>query len=71
MFAIRNIAARKGNVPNGLLEQAKNLLSTCRVVPLTNLSIEKRKKLGLPSIKSASPEIIRKLVKGTMLSKFV
>jgi heterodisulfide reductase subunit C len=71
MFAIRNIAVSRGNVPNGLVEQGKNLLSTSQVVPLTNLAIEKRRKLGLPPIKFASPEIIRKLLKGTELSKLV
>jgi len=69
MFAIRNIAVSQGNVPKGLVEQARNLLSSGQVVPLTHLAIEKRKKLGLPEIEFAPPEVVQNLLKKTRLGK--
>jgi heterodisulfide reductase subunit C len=70
MFAIRNLSVEQGNVPRELGEQARNLVSTGQVVPLTHLAIEKRKKLGLPTIQFAPRELIKKLLKGTRLGKF-
>jgi heterodisulfide reductase subunit C len=70
MFAIRNMSVEQGNVPRELVDQARNLVSTGQVVPLTHLAIEKRKKLGLPPIKFASRELIQKLLEGTRLGKF-
>nr|MDO8097847.1 4Fe-4S dicluster domain-containing protein [Candidatus Njordarchaeota archaeon] len=69
MFAIRNIAVSQGNVPKGLVEQARNLLSSGQVVPLTHLAIEKRRKLGLPKIEFAPPEVVQNLLKKTRLGK--
>lgn len=69
MFAIRNIAVSHGNVPEGLVEQARNLLSTGQVVPLTHLAIEKRRRLGLPQVGFAPREVVQKLLRKTRLGK--
>jgi heterodisulfide reductase subunit C len=71
MFAIRNIAAAQNNVPEGLIEQARSLVSTGQVVPLTHLATEKRKELGLPQLEVVSPKVIQKLLKDTRLSSVV
>ncbi len=69
MFAIRNMSVEQGNVPKELMEQAKNLVSTGQVVPITNLALEKRQRLKLPPIEFASREVVQKLLRQTRLSK--
>jgi len=50
MFAIRNLAVKEGNVPTGVVTQARSLFETGRVVNPVKTIISKREKLGLIKI---------------------
>jgi heterodisulfide reductase subunit C len=50
MFAIKNLAAREGCVPGGLIAQKSLLKEHGRLYEITEFENEKREKLGLPPI---------------------
>ena len=56
VFAIRSLAAREGDIPEGVVEQAKNLLDTGRLVPTTEFMLRQRKTLGLPEISMSAKD---------------
>jgi heterodisulfide reductase subunit C len=71
MFAIRNIAVKEGNVPAGVIAQARNLIKTGRVVNLTSFMMRKRQKMGLSKGPSTATEDVQKILKKTALDKIV
>ena len=71
MFAIRNLALREGNVPDGFVDQAGNLIETGRVVTPTRMMIKKREKLGLSKGPSTAIEDVQKILKKTALDKMI
>ena len=71
MFAIRNLALREGNAPDGFVAQAGNLIETGRVVTPTRMMIKKREKLGLSKGPSTAIEDVQKILKKTALDKMI
>jgi heterodisulfide reductase subunit C len=71
MFAIRNLAVREGNVPDGFAAQAGNLIETGRVVTPTMMMNKKREKLGLSKGPSTATEEVQKILKKIGLDKMM
>lgn len=71
MFAIRNLAVKQGNVPSGVIAQARNLYQTGRVInPVRSILIQ-REKLGLSKIPSTNVEDVQKILRKTALDKII
>jgi len=68
MFAIRNLAVREGNVPAGVVAQAKSLLDTGRVVNPVRTTIMEREREGLAEI-TLPVEEVQKILKRTGFEK--
>ena len=71
MFAIRNLALREGNIPDGFAAQGENLIETGRVVTPTRMMIKKREKLGLSEGPSTATGEVQKILKKTALDKLL
>jgi heterodisulfide reductase subunit C len=71
MFAIRNLAVREKNLPDGFAAQAKNLIETGRVVTPIESIIRKRVEVGLPKEHSTATEDVQKILKKTGLTKII
>jgi len=71
MFAIRNLAVKKGNAPSGVVAQAKALYETGRVLNPIRTAAEKRESLGLGKLDNAGIDEVQKILKKTGLSKIV
>jgi heterodisulfide reductase subunit C len=71
MFAIRNLAVKEKNLPDGFAAQAKNLVETGRVVTPTESMVKKREEIGLPKEQSTATEDVQKILKKTGFSKIV
>ena len=71
MFAIRNLAVREGNVPDGFAAQAGNLIETGCVVTPTMMMTKKREKLGLSKGPSTATEEVQKILKKIGLDKMM
>ena len=71
MFALRNLAVRKGNVPAGVVAQAKSLYETGRVINPVRTASEKRESLGLGKITSDGLEEVQKILKRTGMEKII
>jgi len=70
VFAIRSLAAREGDIPEGVVEQAKNLFDTGRLVPTTEFMHRQRKNLGLPEV-STSAKDAETILKRAGLDKMI
>jgi len=71
MFAIRNLAAKKGNVPSGVVAQAKALYETGRVLNPIRTAVEKRESLGLGKLDNAGVDEVQKILKKTAIGEMV
>ena len=71
MFALRNLAVRKGNVPAGVVAQAKSLCETGRVINPVRTASDKRESLGLGKITSDGLEEVQKILKRTGMEKII
>ena len=71
MFALRNLAVRKGNVPVGVVAQAKSLYETGRVINPVGTASDKRESLGLVKITSDGLEDVQKILKRTGMQKII
>jgi len=71
MFALRNLAVKQGNVPAGVVAQAKALFETGRVLNPIRTVVEKRESLGLGKLDNAGVDEVQKILKKTGLSKIV
>jgi heterodisulfide reductase subunit C len=71
MFAIRNLAVREKNMPDGFAAQAKNLAETGRVVTPTVSILNKREEVGLSKEQSTATEDVQKILKKTGFSKLI
>jgi heterodisulfide reductase subunit C len=71
MFSIRNLAVKQGNVPSGVIAQARNLYETGRVInPVRSILIQ-REKFDLPKMPSTNIEDVQKILKKTALDKII
>jgi len=71
MFAIRNLAVREKNMPDGFAAQGKNLVETGRVVIPTGSIVRKREQIGLSKEHSTATEDVQKILKKTGFSELI
>lgn len=71
MFAIRNLAVKEGNVPAGVIIQARNLINTGRVINPTRRMLIEREKRGLIEDLSTAVDDVRKILKRTKFDKMI
>jgi len=71
MFAIRNLAVREGNVPEGILFQAKNLFETGHVVTASKMMLLQREKVGLGKEPWVDLESVQKILRKTCFDKLI
>jgi heterodisulfide reductase subunit C len=71
MFAIRNLAARDGNVPEGILAQAKSLFENGRVVTTSRMALIQREEHGLGEEPSVDVEAVQKILKKTRFNRLI
>ena len=71
MFAIRNLTAREGKIPEGVLIQAKSLFENGRVVTASKMALIQREKYGLNEEPSVDVEAVRQILKKTRFDKLI
>ncbi len=71
MFAIRNIAAKESNIPDGILVQAKSLFENGRVVAASRMALVQRERHGLGKEPSVDVEAVQKILKKTRFNKLI
>jgi heterodisulfide reductase subunit C len=69
IYALRNIAMKEGNIPAIYSEFAKGLINEGRIVPLSKFLEKKRPELGLPPLKPAGVEALKKILCATGFDK--
>jgi heterodisulfide reductase subunit C len=68
-YALRNIAISDGNIPNIYSEFAKGLMGEGRIVPISKFVEKKRADFGLPPIRPAGVDALRKILAKTGFDK--
>ena len=71
MFAIRNLTAKEGNIPEGILMQAENLFENGRVVAASRMALIQREKYGLGEEPSFDVKAVQKILKKTHFNKLI
>ena len=71
MFAIRNLAAKEGNIPEGIIVQAKNLFDTGRVVTPTRMALIRRERYGLSKDISVGLDETQRILKKTAFVELI
>ena len=71
MFAMRNLAVKEGNIPDGILVQAKNLFENGRVVPRSRMSMSRREKYGMGKGSEVDVEAVQRILKKTSFKKLI
>jgi len=71
MFAIRNLAVREGNIPKGILDQARSLFETGRVVTPSRTALIQREKYGLGKEPTVDVEAVQKILRKTSFDKLI
>jgi hypothetical protein len=71
MFAIRNLTVREGNIPDGILAQAKSLFENGRVVTAGRMALAQRVKHGLGNEPTVDVEAVQKILKRTHFDKLI
>jgi heterodisulfide reductase subunit C len=69
IYALRNMAIKEGNIPNIYSEFAAGLLSEGRIVPISKFLEKKRPDVGLPPLKPAGVDALRKILSATGFNK--
>jgi heterodisulfide reductase subunit C len=71
MFAIRNLAVKEGNIPDGILIQAKSLFENGRVVVASKMSLVQRERHGLDKEPSVDVQAVQKILRKTRFDKLM
>jgi heterodisulfide reductase subunit C len=71
MFAIRNLAVREGNIPEGILTQARSLFETGRVVTSSRMALMHREEYGLGEEPRIDVEAVQKILRKTCFDKLI
>jgi len=71
IYALRNIAISEGNIPNIYAEFANALISEGRIVPISKFLEKKRADYGLPPLKPAGIEALKKILSATGFDKIM
>jgi len=69
MYALRNIAMKEGKIPPIYAEFANGLMNEGRIVPLSKFLEKKRPELGLPPLKPAGVEALKKILSASGFDK--
>jgi heterodisulfide reductase subunit C len=69
IYALRNIAIKEGRIPNIYSEFADGLMSEGRIVPISKFLEKKRPDVGLPPLKPAGVDALRKILSATGFDK--
>ncbi|MGB9740320.1 MAG: 4Fe-4S dicluster domain-containing protein [Candidatus Bathyarchaeia archaeon] len=69
IYALRNMAIREGNIPNIYSEFAAGLASEGRIVQMSKFLEKKRAEYGLPPLKPAGVEAVKKILSATEFDK--
>lgn len=70
-FAIRNLAVRKGRIPEGTLVQARSLLENGRVVVPSRMHSIQREEHGLGKAPAVDVEAVKKILKRASFDRLV
>jgi hypothetical protein len=62
---------KRGNVPSGVIAQARNLYQTGRVINPVRSVLLQREKLGLSKMPSTNMEDVQKILRKTALDKII
>jgi heterodisulfide reductase subunit C len=71
MFAIRNLAVKEGNIPDGILVQAKSLFENGRVVVASRMALVQRERYGLDKEPSVDVQAVQKILRKTRFNKLM
>lgn len=71
MFAIRNLAVREGNIPDGIVGQARSLFETGRVVTPSRMALVNREKYGLGKEAVVDVKAVQKILRKTSFDKLI
>jgi heterodisulfide reductase subunit C len=66
---IKNLCFEKGKVPESFISQGQAVFENGIAIPYSNAILARRKKLGLPEVKTASIDDIQKVLKETNFEK--
>jgi heterodisulfide reductase subunit C len=69
IYTLRNIAIQEGNVPDIYVAFAEGISNEGRIVPVSKFAEKKREEYGLPPIKPANMDALRKILQATSFSK--
>ncbi|MCS7114809.1 MAG: 4Fe-4S dicluster domain-containing protein [Nitrososphaerota archaeon] len=69
IYALRNIAISEGQVPKIYAEFANVLMNEGRIVPMSKFLEKKRAEYGLPTLKPAGVEALKKILSATGFDK--
>ncbi len=69
VYALRNLAIKEGFIPNIYSEFANGLMNEGRIVPISKFLEKKRPEYGLPPLKPAGVEAVRKILIATGFDK--
>ncbi|MEM3626739.1 MAG: 4Fe-4S dicluster domain-containing protein [Candidatus Bathyarchaeia archaeon] len=69
IYALRNMAIREGKIPNIYSEFAAGLMGEGRIVPMSKFLEKKRTEFGLPPIKPADMDALKKILSATGFDK--
>ncbi|MDH7563451.1 MAG: 4Fe-4S dicluster domain-containing protein [Candidatus Bathyarchaeota archaeon] len=68
-YALRNLAIREGKMPNIYSEFSAGLMSEGKIVPMSKFLEKKRADYGLPPLKPANMDTLRKILSATGFDK--
>ena len=71
MFAIKNIATREKGMPDAFKTLIKNIFEMGRSAEISDFENEDREDLGLPELKEADVQGIKKVFKETKISELI
>ena len=71
MFAIRNLAVKEGNIPDGILVQTKSLFENGRVVAASKMALVQRERHGLDKEPSVDVQAVQKILRKTRFNKLM
>ena len=69
IYALRNAAIKEGNIPNIYSEFTDALIRDGRIVPLSKFLEKKRPEVGLPPLKPAGIDSLKKILSATGFDK--
>ncbi len=67
MTYLKNVAAERGNLPGGFLDELKQIIKTGRSMPLSPTVEKRRAEFSLPPLPQVNVDEIRKLLDGVKL----